>query len=157
MALHPGDPAPPFTLVDQHLEPAALADFAGRWLVVYAYPKDNTPGCTQEARDFSCLLEDFRRLGAEVVGVSPDNTASHQRFIERQGLGLRLLSDPDRAMLKAWGAWGPKTFMGRQATGVIRSTWIVDPRGRLAVLWSPVKVKDHAAQVLAELARLTRD
>jgi peroxiredoxin Q/BCP len=154
MPLLIGSPAPDFSLADQDGQPVRLADFIGSWLALYAYPRDNTPGCTQEAKDFSCLLADFHRLGAQVAGVSPDKPASHLRFIAKQELGLRLLSDPDHAMIECYGAWGMKKFMGRQFMGVIRSTWLIDPRGRLAALWSPVAIKDHAREVLETLARL---
>ncbi|MFA7331615.1 MAG: peroxiredoxin [Candidatus Delongbacteria bacterium] len=157
MALTPGEPVPGFLLEDEGQLPLRPEDFRGRWWVCYAYPKDNTPGCTQEARDFSGLLEEFRALGAEVVGVSPDKPASHRKFIDGQGLGLRLLSDPEHVLLEPWGAWGLKKFMGREYQGVKRSTWLVDPAGRLAEVWTDVKVKGHAEAVLASLrARLGR-
>jgi thioredoxin-dependent peroxiredoxin len=156
MSLMIGAAAPDFSLIDQNQHPVRLADFAGTWLVLYAYPRDSTPGCTQEARDFSCLMEEFRGRGAQIVGVSPDKPSSHLRFIQQQGLGLRLLSDPGHSLIEAYGAWGMKKFMGREFMGVIRSTWLVDPAGTLAALWSPVKVKDHAREVLETLTRLSQ-
>lgn len=155
MSLLVGGAAPDFTLEDQDGTLVRLADYRGRWLVLYSYPRDNTPGCTQEAKDFSGLLEEFRALGAEVMGVSPDKPACHRGFQEKQGLGLRLLSDPGHLMLEPWGAWGLKKFMGREFLGVLRTTWLVDPQGGVAARWSKVKVKGHAQEVLETLrARL---
>jgi peroxiredoxin Q/BCP len=154
MALEIGKQAPAFNLNDQNGQSVSLSEFKGTWLVVYSYPKDNTPGCTTEAKDFTCLRDQFEAEGAKVVGVSPDKPASHLRFIEKQALGLRLLSDPEHEMLEAWGSWGLKKFMGREFMGVIRSTWIVDPKGVIRAVWSPVKVKNHAQEVLDKLKNL---
>lgn len=154
MALIVGDEVPGFTLEDQNGQAARLEDFRGRWLVLYAYPKDSTPGCTQEAREFSCLLDEFHSLDAEVLGLSPDKPASHRKFIASQELGLRLLCDPEHAVLEAWQAWGLKKFMGREYLGVKRSTWLVDPEGRLARVWTDVKVKGHAEDVRDHLRAL---
>lgn len=151
MALAIGKPAPAFTLPDQDGQPVSLSDFRGKWLVLYSYPKDSTPGCTIEAKDFSCLLPEFEALGAAVVGVSRDKAASHQRFIEKQALGFSLLTDEDHELLEAYDAWGPKKFMGREFLGVIRSTWLIDPKGTLVAAWKSVKVKGHAEAVLATL------
>lgn len=151
MALELGKPAPAFTLPDQDGNPVSLSDFRGNWLVLYSYPKDSTPGCTVEAKDFSCLLPEFEALGASVVGVSRDKAASHQRFIEKQSLAFSLLTDEHHALLEAYRAWGPKKFMGREFLGVIRSTWLIDPAGKLAAEWKSVKVKGHAEEVLATL------
>jgi thioredoxin-dependent peroxiredoxin len=156
MALELGKPVPAFTLPDQDGQPVSLKDFKGSWLVIYSYPKDSTPGCTLEAKDFSCLLPRFEALGAVVIGVSRDSASSHKRFIDKQNLGLNLLTDADHQWLEAWGAWGPKKFMGREFLGVIRSTWLVDPQGCLAAQWKGVKVKGHAEEVLATLqSRIT--
>lgn len=154
MSLNLGANAPNFTLADQDGQTFTLDATRGSWLVLYCYPKDNTPGCTQEARDFSCLIHAFAEAGAQVVGISPDKAASHRRFISQQGLELRLLCDEDHAVLEQWGAWGLKKFMGREYMGVVRSTWIVDPDGRVAAMWSSVKVKGHADEVLARLKQL---
>ncbi len=146
--------APDFTLLDQDGQPFSTDSARGSWLVLYSYPKDNTPGCTQEAKDFSCLIHAFTEAGAQVVGISPDKAASHRRFISQQGLELRLLCDEDHAVLEMWGAWGLKKFMGREYMGVVRSTWIVDPDGKVAASWNAVKVKGHADEVLARLKQL---
>jgi len=154
MSLQTGVAIPPFTLPDEQGAPVRSADFLGRWWVLYSYPKDNTPGCTQEARDFTCLAHEFAALDVPVLGLSPDKPASHLRFIAGQQLSLRLLSDPDHQVLEALGAWGRKKFMGREYDGVKRSTWLVDPAGRVAALWTEVKVKGHAAEVLDTLRKL---
>jgi thioredoxin-dependent peroxiredoxin len=150
----PGTPAPPFELADQNGKIVSLKDYAGKWLVFYFYPKDSTPGCTIEANDFTRLAKDFKASGAEVVGVSPDNEKSHCRFIEKQGLTITLLSDPEHKVIEAYGAWQLKKFMGRENMGVVRSTWLINPEGKVAYTWSPVKVKDHAQEVLDKLKEL---
>ena len=153
-ALEKGQQLPDFRLQDQNELWRDAAEFRGRWLVLYFYPKDNTPGCTTEAKDFSCLIQDFAQRQAQVLGVSPDKAASHQRFIAKQELNLTLLSDPKHQLLQACGAWGPKKFMGREYDGVIRSTFLVDPQGVIRAAWTKVRVKDHATQVLKTLSEL---
>ncbi len=143
-----GDEAPDFTLPDQDGEPVSLADFAGRRVVVYFYPKDDTPGCTKEACQFNDSLPDFSGLGVEVLGVSADPAASHRRFRERHGLTLRLLTDADHAVMERYGAWGEKTLYGRTSTGVIRSTFLIGPDGRIEQAWYNVRADGHAAKVL---------
>ncbi len=120
----------------------------GRWTVLYFYPKDNTPGCTTEAKEFSELLDEFERLGVQVVGVSRDSQRSHLRFKERHGLRVRLLSDPGAELHRALGAWGRKKRYGREYEGAVRSTFILSPEGE--VVWKKVNVraKGHAAKVL---------
>ncbi|HUZ21023.1 MAG TPA: thioredoxin-dependent thiol peroxidase [Acidimicrobiales bacterium] len=146
-----GDEAPAFSLPDQDGEPVALADLAGRRVVVYFYPADDTPGCTKEASQFNELLDDFSRLGVEVLGISPDGAESHRRFRDRYGLTVRLLSDVDHSVMERYGAWGEKTLYGRTTVGVIRSTFLVDPDGRLEQAWYHVRADGHAAKVLAAL------
>lgn len=149
--LAPGTAAPDFELPDQHEQTARLTDFAGKWLVLYFYPKDDTPGCTVEARDFSCAADGFSALGAVVVGVSPDPPSRHQRFIAKHELCIRLLSDPEHRVLLAYGAWGEKKRYGRVYDGVIRSTLLIDPAGTIVRVWSNVRVKGHVDEVLSEL------
>jgi peroxiredoxin Q/BCP len=146
-----GDEAPAFSLPDQDGEQVALADLAGRRVVVYFYPADDTPGCTKEACQFNELLDDFSRLDVEVVGISPDGGESHRRFRDRYGLSVRLLSDADHSVMARYGAWGEKTLYGRTAVGVIRSTFLVGPDGRLEQAWYHVRADGHAAKVLATL------
>ncbi len=152
-----GTPAPAFTLPDQDGREVSLEDFHGRWLVLYFYPKDNTGGCTLEASEFSGLRKDFERAGASVAGVSRDTPASHRRFIDSRGLSITLLSDPERIVHQAYGAWRPKKLYGRETMGAARSTFLVDPRGLIVQVWPSVKAPGHAAEVLDRLLRLVGD
>ncbi|MCK6526992.1 peroxiredoxin [Myxococcota bacterium] len=146
---HPtvGEPAPPFTL-DGDAGPVSLADFAGKWVVLFFYPKDNTPGCTLEAQQFRDLYPEFLARGAEVLGVSADSVRSHQGFRDRQGLTFPLLSDPGKATLQAYGAFGIKKMYGKEVQGIVRSTVLVDPHGNVARVWPKVTVDGHARKVL---------
>jgi peroxiredoxin Q/BCP len=132
-------------------ESAKLSDFAGRWLVLYFYPKDSTPGCTTEGLDFNALLPKFRKLGAEVLGVSRDSLKSHDNFCAKQGFRFPLVSDADGKLCDAFGVIQPKKLYGREFIGIVRSTFLVDPKGRVAQAWSPVKVPGHAQAVLDAL------
>ncbi len=147
--------AKPFCLRDQAENEVCLKDFLGKWVVLYFYPKDNTPGCTIEAKDFSADFKDFENLDAVVIGVSADSCDSHKRFAEKHNLKLRLLSDPDKQVLKAYGAWGKKKFMGREFDGIIRSTYLIDPKGNIVKHWPKVSVKGHAAEVRAAIEAST--
>ncbi|HNX49319.1 MAG TPA: peroxiredoxin [Thermoanaerobaculaceae bacterium] len=149
-----GSPAPGFSLPDQQGSRVSLESLAGTWVVLYFYPKDDTPGCTTEACEFTDSIAQFDGLDAVVLGCSPDSPDSHARFIAKHGLKLRLLSDPEHAVLAAYGAWGEKQMYGRAVTGVIRSTVIIDPKGRVAAHWPTVKAAGHAAEVAAKLAEL---
>ncbi len=149
-----GQPAPDFCLPDQDDREVCLHDLRGSWVVLYFYPKDNTSGCTREAVDFSSHLEEFDGLGAVVLGVSPDSTASHRRFREKHGLRVRLLSDPEHTVLEAYGVWQLKRMYGREYWGVVRTTVLIDPQGRVAWVWPKVRVKGHAEAVLQKLREL---
>ena len=151
--LEAGDRAPEFTLPDQDGRPVSLSDFAGSPVVVYFYPADDTPGCTKEACQFNENLSAFGRGGARVVGISPDGATKHVRFRERYGLTFPLLSDPAHEVMAAYGAWGEKTMYGKKTVGTIRSTFLVDPGGRIAKAWYNVKADGHAAKVLEEVSR----
>jgi peroxiredoxin Q/BCP len=149
-----GAKAPAFTLPDENGSPVALADFRGRWVVLYFYPKDDTPGCTTEACEFTEGMRSFDGLDAVVLGCSADSAESHRAFIAKFGLKVRLLSDRDRSVMKAYGAWGEKTQYGRTTMGVIRSTILVAPDGRVAHHWPNVKAAGHAEKVREKLAEL---
>jgi thioredoxin-dependent peroxiredoxin len=143
--------APSFHLESDSGEHVRLADFKGKWLALYFYPRDNTPGCTREAQDFTKAAARLKKLGAEVVGVSKDSAKSHAGFKDKIGIGFTLLSDPDLEAHKAYGAWGTKTMYGKKTEGVIRSTFLVSPDGKIAKAWKSVKVDGHVDKVLAAL------
>lgn len=150
MALEPGRPAPPFTLADATGRTVSLDDFAGKHLVLYFYPKDDTPGCTKEACGFRDAWDKLRELGVAVVGVSADDAASHTRFAAKYRLPFPLLSDPGHAMMRAYDAYGEKTMYGRKVTGVIRSTVWIGPDGRVRRHWPRVtNAGEHPDKVLA--------
>ncbi|MGN6111819.1 MAG: peroxiredoxin [Luteimonas sp.] len=130
---------------------ATLGDYAGKWLVLYFYPKDSTPGCTTEGLDFNALLPKFRKAGAEVLGASRDSVKSHDNFCAKQGFRFPLASDPDEALCKAFGVIKPKKLYGREFIGVERSTFLIDPAGTLRREWRGVKVPGHAEAVLEAL------
>jgi thioredoxin-dependent peroxiredoxin len=147
-----GEPAPPFALTDAAGKQVALEDLAGRDVVLYFYPKDDTPGCTKEACGFRDAWIELRKMGVEVLGVSPDSAASHAAFAEKYRLPFRLLSDPDKRVMETYGAWGEKTLYGRKTTGVIRSTVWIGPDGRVRRHWARVSdAEKHPNQVLAAL------
>ncbi len=142
-----GTKAPAFKL-DGDAGPVSLADLRGQIVVLYFYPKDSTPGCTREALAFSTRTKELARLGAVVVGVSKDSTASHARFREKFGLKIPLLSDPDLAVHKAYGTYGQKTMYGKKVMGTIRSTFVLDEAGKVRKVFSSVKVDGHDQAVL---------
>ncbi|PSF37821.1 thioredoxin-dependent thiol peroxidase [Aphanothece hegewaldii CCALA 016] len=143
-----GQQAPDFSLSNQDGKLVSLNDFLSSWLILYFYPKDDTPGCTTEAKDFTELTPDFNRLGAKIIGISPDSEKSHCRFIEKHSLSIQLLSDPEHKIAEIYGVWGLKKFMGKEYMGIIRSTFLLDPNGCVAYIWKNVKTKGHAANVL---------
>ncbi|MGO8737794.1 peroxiredoxin [Rhodoblastus sp.] len=144
-----GDPAPQFDLREDGGGTLSLASFAGKKLVLYFYPKDDTSGCTMEAIDFNRLLPQFTRAKTAIVGVSPDSCASHEKFKAKHELGLTLLSDETKKMLEAYGVWIEKSMYGRKYMGVERSTFLIGPDGRIARAWRKVKVPGHAEEALA--------
>ncbi|MCG5055645.1 MAG: thioredoxin-dependent thiol peroxidase [Myxococcales bacterium] len=154
MAIEVGKKAPAFSLKNQAEDTVKLADLAGQWVVLYFYPKDDTPGCTTEACEFTEGLAGFEKLGAVVYGCSPDSPEAHQKFIAKHKLGVGLLSDPTHAMMEKYGAWGEKNMYGKITTGVIRSTVIIDPSGKVAHRWAKVKAAGHAQAVANKLEEL---
>ena len=149
MALQAGDAAPDFSLKDDLGQARTLSEFKGKKVVIYFYPRDNTPGCTTEALNFSDLSHEFAAQGVEILGVSPDSVASHAKFKDKHELPFTLLSDESHDMMEAYGAWGEKTLYGRKSVGVIRSTVIIDEDGKVAKAFPRVRVKGHVDKVLA--------
>jgi thioredoxin-dependent peroxiredoxin len=149
--LVPGDPAPDFTLTDADDKPVSLSDYRGRRVIVYFYPAASTPGCTKQACDFRDSLGELNDAGLEVLGVSPDKPAKLARFRDAEQLTFPLLSDPDRAVLTAWGAFGEKKMYGKTVTGVIRSTFVVGPDGTLEEALYNVRATGHVAKLRKDL------
>ena len=154
MAIEVGRRAPGFSLKNHAGERVGPEKWAGKWLVLYFYPRDDTPGCTVEACEFTSASKEFEKLGAVVVGVSPDSPESHAAFREKHGLRVHLLSDPERKTLAAFGAWGMKNMYGKKVEGVIRSTVLIDPAGNVAHHWKAVRAEGHAKHVAAKIAEL---
>jgi thioredoxin-dependent peroxiredoxin len=146
-----GDKAPAFTLPDQDGKPVSLKDFAGQPVVVYFYPRDDTPGCTKEACQFNDNLTAFKRAKVPVLGISADSAAKHQAFRAKYGLKFPLLTDADHKVGDKYGAWGEKTLYGKKTIGVIRSTFLVGADGKIVRAWYSVKADGHAAKVLEEV------
>ena len=144
-----GDKAPDFELPTESGEAIKLSRLKGRPVVVYFYPKDDTSGCTAEAKDFTRLAPDFKKAGVEVIGISPDSPESHQKFAKKYELKVRLAADADKAVANAYGVWAEKSMYGRKYMGVERSTFLIDKSGRIAKAWRKVKVPGHAEEVLA--------
>ena len=149
--LAPGDEAPDFTLPDADGNPVSLASFRGQQVIVYFYPAAMTPGCTKEACDFRDNLSDLGQAGTAVLGISPDAPAKLAKFRDMEHLTFPLLSDPDHAVLEAYGAWGEKTLYGRKSVGVIRSTFVVDADGKIAQAQYGVKATGHVARLMKDL------
>ena len=150
--LSPGDPAPEFTLPDADGTPVSLSDFRGRSLVIYCYPAASTPGCTKQACDFRDNLAELDQAGFAVLGISPDEPAKLAMFRDAEALTFPLLSDPDHAVLTAYGAYGEKTMYGRTVTGVIRSTFVIDAKGRIERALYNVRATGHVAKLRKDLA-----
>ncbi|WP_292655968.1 thioredoxin-dependent thiol peroxidase [Nitratifractor sp.] len=151
-----GEKAPEFCLPNQDNEEVCLRDLQGSWVVLYFYPKDNTPGCTTEALDFTAHLSDFQALGATVLGVSPDSVRKHQNFIAKKELKVTLLADEEKTVCQAYGVWQLKKNYGREYMGVVRSTFLIDPDGIIRAKWEKVKVKGHVEEVLNTLKELVQ-
>jgi peroxiredoxin Q/BCP len=153
--LLPGAEAPGFTLPDSDGTMVSLKDMRGSWIVLYFYPKDNTPGCTTEAVDFTTHATEFKRLGAKIIGISPDSCDSHLKFMIKFDLGITLLSDSGKKVLKQYGVWQIKKMYGKESYGVVRSTFLIDPAGKIRHIWNKVKVEGHANEVLNMLKDVT--
>lgn len=149
--LEAGARAPEFTLPDKDGNPVSLSDFAGKKVVLYFYPRDNTPGCTRQACAFAGAYEEFKKINAVVIGVSKDSMASHQKFAEKHGLPFILLSDPELAAIRAYGVWQEKKNYGKVSMGVVRSTFVIDEKGVIEKVMPKVKPDTNAAEILAYL------
>jgi thioredoxin-dependent peroxiredoxin len=147
--LKEGDKAPDFSLPTDTGATLKLSKLKGKTVVVYFYPKDDTPGCTTEAKDFSCMINDFKSAGAEIIGVSPDAVASKAKFRKKHDLSVQLAADEERKVVEAYGVWVEKSMYGKKYMGVERSTFLIDKSGKLVRIWTKVKVPGHAAEVLA--------
>ncbi|HOT44854.1 MAG TPA: thioredoxin-dependent thiol peroxidase [Spirochaetota bacterium] len=150
-----GSPAPDFSLPDASGNMVSLSTFRGSWLILYFYPRDNTSGCTLEAVDFTDRVNDFKTLRASILGISPDTVDSHRKFIEKQGLGITLLSDSERRVVKEYGVWQIKKLYGKESYGVVRSTFLIDPEGIIRQVWEKVKVNGHADEVMESLRKMS--
>jgi peroxiredoxin Q/BCP len=151
LKLKEGDAAPAFTALANGGQTVSLADFRGRPVILYFYPKDDTPGCTKEACAFRDAFADFTARGAVVLGVSADPVKSHDKFVQKFKLPFLLLADEDKRIVDAYGVWGEKTFMGRRYQGIHRVTFLIGGDGRIRKIWPKVKPDEHAAEVLAAL------
>ena len=149
--LNIGDKAPDFTLCDKNGSPVSLSDFLGKKVVVYFYPKDNTPGCTKQACAFAGAYQEFKSKNVEVIGISKDSIASHVKFAEKYDLPFVLLSDPELAAIKAYGVWQEKKNYGKISMGVVRSTFIIDENGYIEKVMPKVKPDTNAAEILAQI------
>ena len=151
MRLKEGDSAPPFTLLDEEKHEHTLSEFLGSWVLLYFYPKDDTPGCTVEATGFRDHFDKLTRAGVVVLGVSKDTVPSHKRFKEKYKLPFFLLSDKEKELAKRYGALGKKKFMGREYMGVLRNSYLIDPKGVVRKIYEKVDPKRHAEQVLGDV------
>ncbi len=149
-----GKKAPDFCLYDQELNQISLKELKGKWIVLYFYPKDDTPGCTIEAKSFSKENPGFENIDAVILGISADDCSSHKKFAEKYNLNIKLLSDPEKKVIKKYGVWGQKTFMGRKFMGIKRTTYLIDPDGKVAFIWENVKPENHAKEVKSKLIEL---
>lgn len=156
-SLKVGQPAPDFCLLDQDGNRTCLEDLRGKWVVLYFYPRDNTSGCSLEAKNFSCLRKDFEAENAVVIGVSRDSIESHRRFIEKKELKIKLLSDEQANVHKIYDVLHPKHFMGKEITSAVRTTFLINPEGEITRVWDNVKATGHAEKVLTELKALKKD
>jgi thioredoxin-dependent peroxiredoxin len=151
LKLKEGDKAPEFSAPTNGGGTVSLKDFKGKYLVLYFYPKDDTPGCTKEACGFRDAYQDFEKAGAVVLGVSTDSVKKHDKFVEKFQLPFPLLADEDKSIVEAYGVWGKKKFMGREYMGTNRVTFLIDPKGKIKKIWPTVKPEEHAAEVLAAI------
>ncbi len=146
-----------FCLPDENGKKICLKDFEGKWIILYFYPRDSTSGCTKEAIDFSEHIDDFKKMNAVVIGISPDSQQSHKKFIEKYNLKIILLSDEEHKVLQKYGVWQLKKMYGREYYGVVRSTFLINPDGKIVHEWRKVKVKGHVEEVLQKLKEVRQN
>ena len=149
--------APIFKLPSTNKKEYSLKNSIGNYVIIYFYPKDDTPGCTLETNDFNKLLPKFKKLNCEILGISKDNLKSHDKFREKYKIKFNLLADEDLEVLKKYKVWGKKKFMGREFMGIIRTTFLLDKKGKIIKIWENVKVKDHAKEVLETLKDIIKN
>jgi peroxiredoxin Q/BCP len=154
--LNAGDTAPDFTLQDQHGSDRSLGMYKGQWVLLYFYPKDDTPGCTKEACALQSRLTAIKKLGAEVLGVSKDGVKSHEKFAKKYKLEFPLLADEDTKVNEMYGVWQEKTFMGRKYMGTVRASFLIDPKGKIAKVYPEVDPEEHAGEILDDLKALQK-
>lgn len=150
-----GAKAPVFTAPDQEGREHSLEGYLGQWVLLYFYPKDDTPGCTTEACGLRDNFPDFKKMGVTVFGVSADSVKSHKKFAQKYTLPFTLLSDEDKKIVDAYGVWGKKKFMGREYMGILRTSFLIDPKGVIAKVYEDVKPAEHAQEVLKDMANLS--
>ena len=151
-----GEKAPDFCLPDYQGKKHSLKDFRGKWVVLYFYPKDNTSGCTREAKEFTDAKDEFEKLNAVIIGISKDSPKSHEKFINKHNLNILLLSDEEHSVIEAYGAWGKKKRYGKEYFGTVRSTFLIDPEGRIVKVWKNVRVNGHVDDVLKTLKEVVK-
>lgn len=156
MPIPAGNQAPEFTLLDEFEKEVRLSDYRGKTVLLYFYPKDDTPGCTKEACNFRDDYSDYDRAGVTILGISPDSSKSHAKFKSKYELPFTLLADPDHQIADAYGVWGRKKFSGREYDGILRTTFLIGPDSRILRVFENVKPPEHSAQILAELEKLKK-
>jgi len=149
-----GDDAPDFCLLNQDEEKTCLKDYKDKNIILYFYPKDNTPGCSMEAMMFTKYKPEFEKLNTKIIGISKDSCQSHKKFIEKKNLNLTLISDEDKEIHQKYGVWRMKKFMGKEFLGTIRTTFLIDKNGKIKKIWDNVKVKNHVEDVLEEVKKI---
>ena len=149
--------APDFNLPSTNKKNYSLKDSFGKYVIVYFYPKDDTPGCTLETNDFNKLLPKFKKLNCEILGISKDNLKSHDKFRDKYKIKFNLLADEEIKVLKKYKVWAKKKFMGREFMGIVRTTFLIDKKGKIIKIWNNVKVKDHAKEVLETLQKIVKN
>ena len=154
MKLKQGDRAPEFILSDQNGKKLKLSDFKGQWVLVYFYPRDNTPGCTKEACAFRDSFKEYEKIEAKVIGISTDSVESHGKFVKKYQLPFPLLADEDKKAVAQYGVWGMKKFIGKEYMGTIRMSFLINPKGNIAKIYEKVKPADHAKEVLKDLKEI---